>query len=96
MVSVNAVGIAFWAGKQLRGGGGKRANTSSIKQPDGSVWLVDYNWAVYAVRKSNGHVTIYDGWHGYSATTSKHFTQLGLHATGANIVHKNERKETRY
>ena len=37
--------------------------------------IVGYNWAVYAARQ-NGTVTVFDGWHGYSPSTSCQITEI--------------------
>jgi len=91
--SVSDIGRAFWAGQSRSGGGGKQANVTSKFYKDGSGILYEYGWAVLAEKKPSGKVIIYDGWYGYSPTTSKHFSQLGLNATGANIVHSKEAKQ---
>ena len=37
--------------------------------------VLDYGWAVLAKRTPKT-ITIYNGWRGYSATTSKHLSQI--------------------
>lgn len=39
---------------------------------DGSTFLWDYGWALLAHRDPSGDITVYDGWLGYSSTTTKH------------------------
>lgn len=34
-------------------------------------YIVGYNWAMYAGRLADGSVVVFDGWYGYSQTTSK-------------------------
>ncbi len=51
--------------------------------------LIGYGWAVYAENKE-GELTVYEGWQGYSRTTSKHLSLLRQFADGA--VKKTARK----
>ena len=65
----------FWEGKTS----GKAARMEIVDRPDHTL-LVDFGWAVLAKRnKRTGKVTFYEGWKGYSRTTSKHINQSGLY-----------------
>lgn len=91
MTSVSEVGRAFWEGRTKTGGGGKLASVTSAKIGRKLV-LYEYGHAVLAERLPDGKVIIYDGWYGYSRTTSKHFGQLGLYREGNNIIRSNQKK----
>lgn len=38
--------------------------------------VVGYNWALYAARMSDGSVVVYDGWRGYSNSTTQQIGQV--------------------
>lgn len=81
---VSDIGAAFWRNSRRTK---TRENVQYVPTANGGGRIIGYGWAVYAVRSGSGKVTIYDGWYGYSATTSKHYGQLGLHRKGRGIRH---------
>lgn len=66
---------------------GQSSNMKIVKMPDGSTVLEGYDWAAYAWRKNNGSITVYNGWYGYSQSTSKH---LNLVKPKADKVSQND------
>ena len=59
---------------------GKACNME-IREADGKTLLVGYGWARYAERqKDSGEITLFDGWYGYSSTTSRHVNMVRSHA----------------
>ena len=75
-ISVREVGKAFDDGLESSGGTG--GNIKTIKSGN-DLLLVGYDWAIYGKKNlKTGKVTYYEGWYGYSPTTSKHLSQVGL------------------
>lgn len=62
--------------KFITGASGSASNLMSIEIDGGRTLLVGYGWAVYAIRDSDGDVIRYNGWKGYSNTTSRHLNLL--------------------
>lgn len=60
----------------IHGDSESASNLMSLPLAGGRAALVGYGWAVYAIRDSDGDVIRYDGWMGYSDTTSKHMNLL--------------------
>lgn len=82
----SGVGDAFFRGRPS----GHSLHMKIVERGNETL-LVGYNWAVYAARdKVTGRTTAYDGWRGYSMTTSKQLSQAGL---GNAEVHVAERRE---
>lgn len=57
------------------------ASNITVESAEGSddefeAYIVGYNWAMYAGRTPEGSVVIFDGWYGYSKTTSKQMSTL--------------------
>lgn len=72
-LSIEEIGEAFANGDYEH-----RNSTMSVRSApaeNDSGLLYSYG-AVIAARFADGHVVFYDGWYGYSPTTSKHMTQL--------------------
>jgi hypothetical protein len=74
VVGTVVLGIRFKQG-ETKG----QASRTSIVDGKNFTYLVDYGWAVLAKRnKHTGKIIYYSGWYGYSPSTSKHISQLGL------------------
>lgn len=61
-----------------------KASNIEVESAEGSddefeAYIVAYNWAMYAGRTSEGSVVLFDGWYGYSKTSSK---QIGYVRSG--------------
>mgnify|MGYP000500529564 CR=1 FL=1 len=68
----------------VRGGSDGKCNRMAIEDgPDHWTFLWGYGHALYAARKHGGPLYIYDGWYGYSQTTSSHLNRLKSAAKGA-------------
>lgn len=57
------------------------ASNIEVESAEGSddefeAYIVGYNWAMYAGRLADGSVVLFDGWYGYSNTTSKQLGKL--------------------
>lgn len=52
------------------------ASNMQIRPADGGTELVGYGWARYAFRTDDGTVTIYEGWNGYSISTTQQMTKV--------------------
>lgn len=75
-ISVREVGKAFYDGLEASGGTG--GNIKTIKRGK-DLLMIGYGWAIYGKKNlKTGKVTYYEGWYGYSPTTSKHLSQVGL------------------
>jgi hypothetical protein len=86
MISTSELGMLFRQGAN-RG----VASRTTIVEGKNFTYLVDYGWAVLAKRsKRTGEILYYSGWYGYSPTTSKHISQLGLRS--ADFVSKKAKK----
>jgi len=82
MTTANDLGRMF-----KEGATSGRTNNIRIINGKGKTYVVDYGWAILGSRdKKTGKITYYSGWDGYSPTTSKHISQLGLR--GADRVMK--------
>lgn len=68
-----------------RGFGQGASNRMEIKKDGNETVIVGYGHAIYARRKPNGSIILYDGWYGYSPTTSR---QLNLIRPYADVVNK--------
>jgi len=80
------MGRAFFAGETE----GKSLHIKIVDTPDETL-LVGYGWAVYGARdKATGMTTYYEGWRGYSPTTSKQLTQMGM--SDAHVISKDRRE----
>jgi len=69
--------------------GATKGRTNNIKIINGKnkTYVVDYDWAILGSRdKKTGKITYYSGWDGYSPTTSKHISQLGLRYSADRIM----------
>jgi len=65
------------------------SSRSQIVNGKNFTYLVDYGWAVLAMRnKKSRKVTYYSGWDKYSPTTSKHISQFGLRYRSHRTVNK--------
>ena len=81
-MSTKQLGILFKEGA-TKG----QASRTTIVEGKNKTYLVDYGWAILAERdKKTGRITAYEGWRGYSPSTSKHISQTGV--LGANVVMK--------
>lgn len=61
----------------VRGGSDGQANRMAIQETDDFDLLWGYGWALYAARrKSDGAVFVYQGWSGFSNTTTTHIRCL--------------------
>lgn len=61
--------------------GGKKGQSNSMYIAGNK--LIGYGWAVYARRDKKGgryYITLYDGWYGYSQTTSTHLNIIRPYA----------------
>jgi len=68
-----------------------KANRMEIEEcDDGATVLWGYGWAVYAFRTPNGKVFKFNGWDGYSATTTKHMNLI----YGAKVTEMDEAPES--
>lgn len=56
----------------ISGAVGRASRMEVTSDDDGSAFLWGYGWALYAYRCPQGRITVYDGWEGYSSTTTKH------------------------
>lgn len=66
------------------GGTSGKCNRMAIEEgDDGWTYLWGYGHALYAARKAGGPLFIYNGWYGYSSTTSKHLNALKSAAKSA-------------
>jgi len=84
MTSTGKLGDMFFAGKT----GGKASRTQIVNGKN-FTYIVDYGWAVLGMRnKKTGKVTYFSGWYGYSPTTSKHISQIGLPYKAHRTVNK--------
>jgi len=84
-----SIGRAFFRGE--RGGHTSNQNIKIVDTPHETL-LVGYGWAVYGARdKASGEVTFYQGWKGYSRSTSKQLSQTGLRADSDIVLE--ERRE---
>lgn len=52
------------------------ASTLAVTEHDAHAFMWDHEWALIAYRRHDSDVFIYDGWHGYSPTTSDHMNRL--------------------
>lgn len=66
------------------------SNRMEIRQDGNETIIVGYGHAIYARRKPNGNIILYDGWYGYSPTTSRH---LNLIRPYADVVNKKKPEE---
>jgi len=80
-------------GKKFHSGARKgQSNRMSILGGKKNTYLVDYGWAVLAVRdNTTGKVTCYTGWDGHSSTTSRHISEADLRSKCHRKV--NEKKQ---
>lgn len=78
MLSQDALGRAFENGAQSG-----RASSVEIRSLGGGHALVDTRGegAVYAYRYPSGHIVAFEGWYGYSPSTSSMMTLLGVSPT---------------
>jgi hypothetical protein len=53
-----------------------KANSMAIEERGEWTLLWGYGHALYAARKANGPLYIYNAWYGYSSTTSTHLNKL--------------------
>jgi len=84
-LSIYDLGLRFHYGKKS----GQSSRSKIVDKP-GDTLLVDFGWAVLAKRnKGTGKVTYYEGWKGYSRSTSRHIKKTSL-PYKADII-KNER-----
>jgi hypothetical protein len=84
MTSTSQLGDMFFAGRTSG-----TSNRSQIVNGKNFTYLVDYGWAVLAMRnKKTGKVTYFSGWDKYSTTTSKHISQFGLRHRAHKTVNK--------
>lgn len=61
----------------VRGGEDGEANNMAISECDGWTLLWGYGHALYAARRKDDELLfVYNGWHGYSQTTSTHMGKL--------------------
>jgi hypothetical protein len=60
------------------------SNRMEIKRDGNETIIVGYGHAVYARRKPNGTIILYDGWYGYSPTTSTHLNMIRPYAEVVN------------
>lgn len=60
-----------------------KSNRMAIESAGDWTFLWGYGHALYAARQDGGPLYIYDGWYGYSATTSKHLNALKSAAKSA-------------
>lgn len=72
-----------------------RTLASLVLTEDGHTVFVSYGYAVLGHRRPNGHVTVYEGWSGFSQTTSTH---LGLcrrraRTSGTRLARSNRQPE---
>lgn len=55
------------------------ASNVAIEETEHTTRLVGYGWAVYAIRfKDTGETVYFEGWRGYSRSTSAQLTKMGL------------------
>lgn len=61
----------------VRGDTSGKANRMAIEETDNWTLLWGYGWALYAARRKDDETMfVYDGWNGYSQTTSTHMNKL--------------------
>lgn len=65
-----------------RGATGKSARMEVTRSEDGTAFLWGYGWALYACRPLQGPIHVYEGWAGYSSTTTKHIRLFKEDHTG--------------
>lgn len=53
---------------------GTASNMEIRELDDGTTQIIGYSWAVYSERDERGEITLFDGWRGYSVSTTQ---QLG-------------------
>jgi hypothetical protein len=63
-------------GNFVHGKADAASNLMSLTIHGSRTLLVGYGWAVYAIKDSDGDVIRYNGWKGYSNTTSRHLNLL--------------------
>lgn len=56
----------------IRGETTGTASRMEIREMGDGTALVGYGWALYAYRSPSGEIQLYNGWDGYSSTTTKH------------------------
>lgn len=67
----------------VQGGDSGKSNRMAIAAFEDWTLLWGYGWALYGARRDDGTLFVYDGWDGYSSTTSSHMTLLTSAATSA-------------
>jgi len=65
----------------VNGGESGKSNRMAIAEFEDWTLLWGYGHALYGVRRGDGSLFVYDGWDGYSRTTSSHMTKLKAKAT---------------
>ena len=63
--------------------GAKKGHSNSmaiVQLPNSTTALIGYGWAIYAKRRGK-QIIVYDGWRGYSTTTSHHMGLIRPYAT---------------
>lgn len=61
----------------VRGDTSGKSNRMAIEETDNWTLLWGYGWALYAARRKDDETLfVYDGWNGYSSTTSTHMNNL--------------------
>ena len=84
MFSQNELGKRF-----ANGATSGKASNVEIVETDNETLLVGYGWAVYASRnKQTAEITHYEGWYGYSSSTSCQLSRLGCRANADKIIDK--------
>lgn len=53
---------------------------------DYEAYIVGYNWAMYAARTSEGSVVVFEGWEGYSQSTTQQIAQIKSGARTAKRI----------
>lgn len=75
-------------GKRFARGDDHIPDASNVSVEDASgadgvdAYVVGYGWAVYAARLDDGRLALFEGWRGYSLSTTCQMTQIrfGFHA----------------
>lgn len=63
------------------------ASNVQLKQlGDGWTGLVGYGWALYAARSPDGTIIYFEGWYGYSMSTSCQLSTMGVKARSDIVV----------
>jgi hypothetical protein len=90
MVAQDKLGRMFVRGETS----GEASNVRIIHFPYlGKTALVGYGHAVYATRDDDtGHITYFEGWYGYSPSTSCQLTKMGFPSVADSIENRQAKR----